>query len=74
MANDKPAYSQVSIRMGGLCVDIGTETSYPDMVSDITHRCLETFKEALASATANGIDVGNMRLITSEYGDEYDDE
>ena len=74
MANDQSTYSQVSIRMGGLSVDIGTETSYPDMVSDITHRCLETFKEALATATEHGIDVSNMRLITSEYGDDFDDE
>ena len=70
----KPAYSHVSIRMGGLSVDIGTETAYPDMVFDITNRCLSTFKEALDSAVANGIDVSDMRLITSEYGDDSDED
>ena len=72
--NPKPAYSQVSIRMGGLVVEIGTETAYPDMVSDITNRCLETFKEAVATAKANEIDITNMRLITSDYGDDYEEE
>jgi hypothetical protein len=68
------AYTHVAIRMGGLVVEIGTETSYPDMVSDITNRVLNTFQEAVATAKENGIDITNMRLITSEYGDDYEDE
>lgn len=70
----KPAYSQVSIRMGGLSVEIGTETAYPDMVSDITNRCLDTFKDAVATAIANEIDITNMRLITTDYGDDYEED
>jgi hypothetical protein len=32
------AYSQISIRLGGLAVELGTEAQYPDMVSDLTSR------------------------------------
>jgi len=67
------AYSQISIRLGGLVVEIGSEATYPDMVSDLTGRCLSTFKEALDKAEEHGIDVSNMRLITNEYSDEDED-
>jgi hypothetical protein len=39
------AYSQISIRLGGLVVELGSEATYPDMVSDLTNRCLSTFKD-----------------------------
>jgi hypothetical protein len=68
------AYSQISIRLGGLAVELGTEAQYPDMVSDLTNRCLSTFKEAMDKAKENGVDVADMRLITSDYGDEYEDD
>ena len=32
------------------------------------------YKEAMAHAKENGIDVSDMRLITTDYGDEEDDE
>ena len=67
------AYSQISIRLGGLVVELGTEAQYPDMVSDLTGRCLATFKDAMDTATEHGIDVSDMRLITSEYSDDDDD-
>jgi hypothetical protein len=67
------AYSQISIRLGGLVVEIGSEATYPDMVSDLTGRCLNTFKDALDKAEEHGIDVSNMRLITTEYSDEDED-
>ena len=67
-------YSHVSIRLGGLQVEIGTETSYPDMITDITNRTLATFHSAMEKAKENGVDVSNMRLITSDYGDDYDEE
>jgi len=68
------AYSQISIRIGGLAVELGTEAQYPDMVSDLTNRCLSTFKEAMDKAKENGVDIADMRLITSDYGDDYDDD
>ncbi len=71
---DKGVYTHVSIRCGGMEVSIGTDTAYPDMVSDITNRCLNTFQEAMTTAKNNGVDIGNMRLITSDYGDDYEDE
>ncbi len=74
MANGKSTYTHVEIRMGGLNVSIGTEAEYPDMVDDITNRALTTFKEAISTAKANNIDITDMRLITSDYGDDYDDE
>lgn len=68
------SYSQVSIRLGGLEVELGTDLQYPDMVTDITNRCLSTFLEAMDKAKESGIDVSNMRLITSEYGDDFDED
>jgi hypothetical protein len=68
------AYSQISIRLGGLAVELGTEAQYPDMVTDLTSRCLSTFKEAMDKAKENGVDIADMRLITSDYGDDYDDD
>ena len=68
------AYSQISIRLGGLAVELGTEAQYPDMVTDLTNLCLSTFKEAMDKAKENGIDISDMRLITSDYGDDYDEE
>ena len=68
------AYSQISIRLGGLVVELGTEAQYPDMVSDLTGRCLFTFNEAMDKATSQGIDESDMRLITSEYSDNDDDD
>ena len=68
------AYSQISIRLGGLVVEIGSEATYPDMVSDLTNRCLATFKDAMDKAEEHGIDVSNMRLITSEYSDDDEDQ
>jgi hypothetical protein len=67
------SYSQISIRLGGLAVELGTEAQYPDMVTDLTNRCLATFKEAMDKAKENGVDVGDMRLITSE-ADDYDED
>lgn len=68
------AYSHVEIRMGGLQVAIGTEATYPDMVTDITNRCLNVFNESVKTAKENGIDIADMRLITTDYGDDdYED-
>jgi hypothetical protein len=44
------------------------------MVSDLTNRCLTTFKDAMDKATEHGVDVSDMRLITSEYSDNDDDD
>jgi hypothetical protein len=67
------AYSQISIRLGGLIVELGSEATYPDMVSDLTGRCLSTFKDALDKAEEHGIDVSNMRLITTELSEDDED-
>jgi hypothetical protein len=67
------AYTQISIRLGGLVVELGSEATYPDMVSDLTNRCLTTFKDAMDKAEEHGVDVSNMRLITTEYSDDDED-
>jgi len=67
-------YSQIAIRCGGLTVELGTETEYPDMIDDLTNRALSVFKEVIVSAKENGVDIGNMRLITIEHGDEYEED
>lgn len=67
-------YTHVSIRCGGMEVSIGTDTQYPDMVTDIANRCLNTFQEALTTAKNNGVDISDMRLITSDYGDDDEED
>ena len=67
------AYSQISIRLGGLVVEIGSEATYPDMVSDLTNRCLATFKDAMDKAVEAGVDVSDMRLITTDFSDDDED-
>ena len=54
-------------------VELGTEATYPDMVSDLTGRCLTTFKDAMDKAVESGVDVSDMRLITSDYSDDDED-
>ena len=71
---DTSHYSQIAIRCGGLTVELGTETEYPDMIDDLTNRALSVFKEAIIAAKENCVDVGNMRLITTDYGDEYEED
>ena len=71
---DTSHYSQIAIRCGGLTVELGTETEYPDMIDDLTNRALNVFKEAITAAKENGVDVSNMRLITIEHGDEYEED
>jgi len=71
---DTSHYSQIAIRCGGLTVELGTETEYPDMIDDLTNRALNVFKEAITAAKENGVDVSNMRLITVEHGDDFDEE
>ena len=74
MAADKSNYTHMEIRCGGLIVQIGTETEYPDLVDDLANRIIAVYKEAMTHAKENGIDVSDMRLITSDYGDEDEEE
>ena len=74
MAADKSHYTHMEIRCGGLIVQIGTETEYPDLVDDLANRIIAVYKEAMGHAKENGIDVSDMRLITSDYGDEDEEE
>jgi hypothetical protein len=67
-----PNYSHISIRLGGLQVELGTDTAYPDMISDLTARCLSTFNEAVDKAVENKIDL-NMPLHLADYDDDEDD-
>jgi len=72
--NAKSSYTHIELRCGGLVVQIGTETEYPDLVDDLANRAIMVYKEAMAHAKENGIDISDMRLITTDYGDEEDDE
>lgn len=74
MATAKSNYTHIEIRCGGLVVQIGTETEYPDLVDDLANRALSIFKETMANAKENNIDVSDMRLITSDYGDDLEDD
>ena len=70
----KSSYTHIELRCGGLVVQIGTEIEYPDLVDDLANRAITVYKEAMAHAKENGIDVSDMRLITTDYGDEEDDD
>jgi len=74
MAANKSNYTHIEIRCGGLVVQLGTETEYPDLVDDLANRAVNVFKETMAHAKENGIDVSDMRLITSDYGDDEEEE
>ena len=70
----KSNYTHIEIRCGGLVVQLGTETEYPDLIDDLASRALNIFKESMTYAKVSEIDVSNMRLITTDYGDEYEEE
>lgn len=74
MAINKSNYTHIEIRCGGLVVQIGTETEYPDLVDDLANRAVSMFKETMNHAKENDIDVSDMRLITSDYGDDDEDD
>ena len=44
------------------------------MVTDIANRAITIFKEAIQTAQENNIDITDMRLITTDYGDDYEEE
>jgi hypothetical protein len=72
--SNKSNYTHIAIRCGGLIVEFGTETEYPDMVDDLANRTLSVFKETLAHVKEHDIDITNMRLITSDFGDDDEEE
>lgn len=68
------AYSSIEIRCGGLIVNIATELAYPDAMDDLCTRTLNLFKEGAAVAKENGVDISDMRMITTDYGDSLEEE
>jgi hypothetical protein len=66
------AFSSVEIILGGLSVNVQTELTYPDGLDDLTARTLAVFKEAVATAKANDIDITVMSLHT-DFADPDDD-
>jgi hypothetical protein len=63
------AFSSIEISLGGLTVNVQTELSYPDAIDDLCARTLSVFKEAVATAKANDIDITVMSLHT-DYSDD----
>lgn len=68
------SYTQIEMRCGGLIVTISTELAYPDAMDDLCTRTLTLFKEGAAVAKENDVDISNMRMITSDYGDEFEED
>jgi len=64
------AFSSVEIILGGLSVNVQTELTYPDGLDDLAARTLSVFKEAVATAKANDIDITVMSLHTDFSDDE----
>ena len=67
-------YSSIEIRCGGLSVAVSTELAYPDAMDDLCKRTLDLFREGATVAKENGVDISNMRLITTDYGDEEEED
>jgi hypothetical protein len=65
------AFSCVDITLGGLTVQVQTELTYPDAMDDLCARSLNVFKQAVATAKANDIDITVMSLHT-DFSDEED--
>lgn len=61
------------MRLGGLMVNVQTDLAYPDAIDDLCARTLSLFKEGVATAIANDIDITIMTLHTSDYGDDEDE-
>jgi hypothetical protein len=53
---------------------VQTELAYPDGLDDLCARSLTLFKEGVATAKANNIDITVMSLHTSDYSDYEDEE
>ena len=66
------AFSSIEIVLGGLSVNVHTELTYPDAIDDLCARTLSVFKEAVATAKANDIDITVMSLHT-DFADPDDD-
>ena len=73
-STNKSSYTQIEIRCGGLVVQLGTEIEYPDLIDDLSNRALNAFKDSMAHAKENGIDIADRRLITTDDGDDYEEE
>lgn len=67
------AFSSIEIRLGGLSVNVQTELAYPDAMDDLCSRTLSLFKEGVATAIANDIDITVMTLHATDYGDDFED-
>jgi len=65
------AFSSIEIILGGLSVNVQTEVNYPDAIDDLCNRTLTVFKEAIATAKANDIDITVMSLHT-DFSDDDD--
>ena len=64
------AFSSIEIILGGLSVNVQTEINYPDAIDDLCNRTLTVFKEAIATAKANDIDITVMSLHTDFSDDD----
>jgi len=64
------AFTSVEMVCGGLAVNVQTELVYPDGLDDVCARALTLFKEGVATAKANNIDITVMSLHTTDYGDD----
>ena len=65
------AFSSIEIVLGGLSVNVQTELTYPDAIDDLCARTLSVFKEAVATAKANEIDITVMSLH-NDFSDDED--
>jgi hypothetical protein len=64
------AFTSVEISCGGLIVNVQTELTYPDGIDDMCARTLTLFREGVAVAKENNIDITKMNLHTTHYVDE----
>jgi len=52
-----------------LIVELETDTSYPDQLTDMANRTLNLFQNAVLTAKETGIDIAEMELLDDDEDD-----
>jgi hypothetical protein len=61
--------ARVHISLYNLIVELETDTSYPDQLTDMANRTLNLFQNAVLTAKETGIDIAEMELLDDDEDD-----
>ena len=62
--------ARVHISLYNLIVELETDTSYPDQLTDMANRTLNLFQNAVLTAKETGIDITEMALLELDEDDD----